>query len=432
MLISRRVARVSQTLVLAPCALVAACATGAGGSPGRFAVPERSACELPTSAPQSEGVDAAGLRQLVDSARAMRSDAFVVLKNGRLIAEWYSDTVRTPIQTMSATKSIVGLAIGGLLRDGKLDSLGQPVWTLFPEWRQGRKRSITLRHLLNHTSGLQDLASDTPEIEPAPDAIALALAAELMANPGELWYYSNKATNLLGGVVQRASGKPLDRYIEEMLLRPLCITESRWDFRDRTGNPYGMAGLALHARDLAKIGQMMLDRGAWHGTTVLPRAFVEAAVVASQPLEPRYGLLWWIDHAWMATTIDSSLVQAWRDAGVAREVVDRVATLVGRRFVGGEWRAALDSVLGAPEGSGQGMHRLSELTRARGVPMRRVAVGPAIGYSANGSLGQWLIVMPAERIVIVRQVRRRPGLTLRDTFSDLPQLARRLLGGGGQ
>ena len=388
-----------------------------------------AACELPTSTARAEGVDTLRLRQLLDSARAAHSDAFVVLKNGRVIAEWYSDSARTPIQTMSATKSIVGLAIGRLIHDRQLDSIGQPVSTLFPEWRQGRKRQITIRQLLNHTSGLQDVPGDVAEIQPAPDAIRLALAAELMANPGELWFYSNKATNLLGAVVHRASGKPLDRYIDDALLRPLCITESRWDFRDSVGNPYAMAGLALHARDLAKIGQMMLDGGRWQGTTVLPREWVDASVTASQPLEPRYGLMWWIDPEWTATTVDSSLVQAWRNAGVPREVVDRVAPLLGRRFVGGEWRAALDSVLGAPAGSGQGMHQLSEATRARGVPMRRVVVGPAAGYNANGSLGQWLVVMPAERIVIVRQIRRRAGLTQRDTFSDLPEVARRLLGG---
>ena len=407
-------------------ALTGAPNASAQASAGRPA--NAAACELSTSTAQAEGVDPTRLGQLLDSARATHSDAFVVLRNGRVIAEWYSDSNRAPIQTMSATKSIVGLAVGRLLHDRQLDSLGQPVSTLYPEWRQGRKRAITIRQLLNHTSGLQDVPGDGPEIAPAPDAIQLALAGELMADPGALWFYSNKATNLLAGVVERASGKPLDRYIEDALLRPLCITESKWEFRDSSGNPYAMAGLALRARDLAKVGQMMLDGGSWNGTTVLPRHWVEASVTASQPFEPRYGLMWWIDTEWAATTVDSSLLRTWREAGVAREVVDRVAPLAGRRFVGGEWRSALDSALGFPPGSGQGMFRLAEATRQRGVPMRRVVAGPVTGYNANGSLGQWLVVMPAERIVIARQVRRRPGLTQRDTFSDLPDVARRLLG----
>ena len=372
-------------------------------------------------------MDPARVTQLIDSARATNSDAIVVLRNGRVIGEWYSDSGHVPIQTMSATKSIVGLAIGRLLHDRQLDSLDQPVWTLYPEWRQGRKRHITIRHLLNHTSGLQDIPGDGPEIEPAPDAIQLALAAELMADPGEYWFYSNKATNLLAGIVERASGRKLDAYVRDVLLRPLCISEGEWAFRDKSGNPYGMAGLTLHARDLAKIGQMMLDSGRWQGTTVLPHEWVSASVSPSQPFDPRYGLLWWIETDGFASTIDSVLLRRWRDAGLAEDLTERLEVLAGRRFVGSEWRAALDSALGAPPGSGQGMQRLAEAARQRAVPMRTVLAGARRGYSANGSLGQWLVVYPEERLVLVRQIRRKRGHVHRHNFSDFPDVAYRLL-----
>lgn len=390
------------------------------------ALPRRS-CDLQVSTAAAEGVDARALQELVDSARATRSDAFVVLKNGRVIAEWYSPAGPRPIQTMSATKSIVGLAIGRLIQDRQLDSLDQPVSTLFPEWKQGRKRAITLRHLLDHTSGMQDLPGDGPEIAPAPDAVQLSLSAELSADPGATWSYSNKAVNLLSGVVARAAKKPLDRYVREDLLRPLCITDAEWQFRDSVGTPYGMAGLMLHARDLAKVGQMMLDDGQWNGTAVLSPDWVRASVAPSQQLEPRYGLLWWIEPAWSASTIDSSLVATWRAAGVDPELVGKLAPLVGRRFVGTQWRATVDSALGAAPQSAAGLQRLAAATRARGVPMRRVLTGPSRGFYANGSLGQWLFVAPAERLVIVRQIARRADHRGTDTFEGLPALALRLL-----
>ena len=415
----RRILTSAALLVSLPLALAVAQSPSARAAAG---------CELPVSTPAAEGVDPVRLQQLVDSARAARSDAFVVLKNGRVIAEWYSDSGRAPIQTMSATKSIVGLAIGRLLLEGRLDSLDQPVRTLYPEWAQGRKREITIRHLLNHTSGLQDVPSDVPEIQPAPDAVQLALAAELSAAPGAHWFYSNKATNLLAGIVMHASGRPLDEYVREALLRPLCIEGATWQFRDRAGTPYAMAGLALHARDLAKIGQMMLDGGRWNGATILSKSFVDASVSASQPHESRYGLLWWIEPEWSRSTVDSALVRTWRDAGVEAELVDRLAPLVGRSFEGAEWRAAYDSVLGAPPGSHQGVRRLSAAAGQRAVPMRRVVVGPPRGWYANGSLGQWLLVLPEERLVIVRLVHRRPGHRASDTFHDLPEATRALLG----
>ena len=420
----RRALGAMMTVTLAACVS----ARPAAGPGAAADVPRSGGCSLPSVTPQAAGLPDSAVRALIDSARATRSDAFVVLHRGRVVAEWYSDSGRVPIQTMSATKSIVGLATGRLIQDGLLDSLEQPVSTVYPEWRQGRKRRITVGDLLRQTSGLQDVPSDAPEIAPAPDAIRLALAAELMADPGETWFYSNKATNLLGGIVQRLSGKPLDEYIRQSLLEPLCIREARWDFRDSTGNPYAMAGLALHARDLAKLGQLMLDGGTWHGSRILSPAYVEASVRASQPFEPRYGLLWWIHPEWSASTLDSSLLATWSARGLDPQLSQRLAPLRGRRFVGGEWRAALDSALGFPVGSGQGMHRLAEATRQRGVPMRRVIVGPARGFYANGSLGQWLLVLPEEQLVIVRQIRRRPGLGPRDTFSDLPEVVLALLG----
>jgi len=114
-------------------------------------------------------VDEALLARLVEDAEATHSDALVLLQRGALVGEWYFGRERVPILTMSCTKPIVSLVIGTLLEDGTLASLDQPVCDFYPEWRQGRKRAITLRHLLNHTSGLQNHANAGLEVEPAPD-----------------------------------------------------------------------------------------------------------------------------------------------------------------------------------------------------------------------------------------------------------------------
>ena len=84
---------------------------------------------------------------------------------------------------MSATKSIVSLAIGRLIDSGKITSLDQPVSDFYPEWKQGRKKLITVRHLLNHTSGIQN-PPITTEIYASPDFVQLALAAELCRRAG--------------------------------------------------------------------------------------------------------------------------------------------------------------------------------------------------------------------------------------------------------
>ena len=130
----------------------------------------------------------------------------MIVKNGRLVADWDFGQPRGPIEAMSATKSIVSLTIGRLIDSGKIKSLDQPVSDFYPEWKQGRKKLITVRHLLSQTSGLQNEPNTTVEIYPSPDFVQLALAAELSDDPGSRFSYNNKAVNLLAGIVQRASG----------------------------------------------------------------------------------------------------------------------------------------------------------------------------------------------------------------------------------
>src|SRR5580765_2335722 len=120
--------------------------------------------------------------ELLQRAAATHSDAVLVLKDGKPLAEYYSKAGKRKIELMSCTKSIVNFGIGRLIDQGKIKSLDQPVYEFYPEWKQGRKQLITIRHLLDHTSGLQALRT-TEEIYPAPDFIQLALAAEMETDP---------------------------------------------------------------------------------------------------------------------------------------------------------------------------------------------------------------------------------------------------------
>lgn len=311
-------------------------------------------CGLPVSTPSAEGIDPERLETLVAEAGRANSDALVVLKNGKLVGEWYFGKERGPIQTMSVTKSIVSMAIGHLLDSGAIESLDQPVADFYPEWRQGRKRDITIRHLLNHTSGLQNVRNAGEEIYPAPDAIQLALAAELSHDPGTHFSYNNKAVNLLGGVVERASGKALDVYVRDAFLTPLCIEATNW-YKDESGVPHAMAGLEIDAVGLAKLGQVMLDRGVWKGERLLSEEWVEESTRPSQEFVPNAGLLWWL--------YDDS-----------------------------------------------------------------TAPGTLRAYSADGYLGQYIVVLPVERIVVVRQKRASDDHTREMDFPGFADRVIELLG----
>ncbi len=199
------------------------------------------------------------LSELLQRAAATHSDAVLVLKDGKPVAEYYSKAGKRKIALMSCTKSIVNFGIGRLIDQGKIKSLDQPVYEFYPEWQQGRKKLITIRHLLDHTSGLQDLPT-TVEVNLAPDFIQLALAAELKTDPGKVFFYNNKAVNLLAGIIERASGKRMDIYFRDEIFKPTGIVDFNWA-TDSAGNPPVMAGLEAYGRRFCQIRRTHSEQG---------------------------------------------------------------------------------------------------------------------------------------------------------------------------
>src|SRR5690606_32950435 len=176
----------------------------------------------------AQGLNKAALDAIIQGSERTGTDALVILKDGKVAYKNYFGKSEKPIEAMSATKSIVGLAIGLLIDHGHLKSLDVPVSDIYPEWRQGKKRLITVRHLLDHTSGIQNLANAGVEVETSPDVVHLARAAELDDEPGTKFSYNNKATNLLAGIVEKASGLKLDAFLKKHLFDQIGIGDVSW------------------------------------------------------------------------------------------------------------------------------------------------------------------------------------------------------------
>jgi CubicO group peptidase (beta-lactamase class C family) len=374
-----------------------------------------------TGDPLAEGINPGALDSLVKKAEELHTDSLVILKNGKLIGEWYFGKRQSPIESMSATKSIVSLAIGHLIDSNKIKSLDEPVYTFYPEWKQGRKKQITLRHLLNHTSGLQ-ADRTTEEIYQSPDFVRLALSAELSGDPGSKFFYNNKATNLLAGIVKVASGKRLDEYLRDEIFTPLGINKFFWTL-DRAGNPHGMSGLQIHAMDMARIGQMLVDEGSWGGKQIVSKKWVAESTTQGQPFEPGCGLLWWLMPEWTKVTIDDAKMNDWQAAGVSPRLLSNVATLKGKLYTREEYLARLKAVLGGEQGLQDWRDELSK----RAATGARPVYGPLRLYHANGSLGQYLVILPKDRLVAVRQIRYSSHKTEADSFPDFLKMVMALV-----
>ncbi len=402
-------------------------ALGREGSPVAARLAERVAAAAAAARPslqlveRGEGVvDEAALARLVEAAGASHSDALVVMRDGKLVGSWHSGGERRPIEAMSATKSIVGLAVGRLITTGAIESLDLPVSTWYPEWRDGRKGRVTLRHLLAHTSGIQANPT-TEEIYASDDFVQLALDAEIVSEPGERFFYNNKATNLIAGVVERASGRKLDDYLREELFAPMGITHFSWT-RDRAGNPHGMAGFQAHAQDLARLGQLTLQRGVWNGERLIDAAYLEESVRSGATPDPGFGLLWMLVPEWTAFEVGDEQIRSLRAAGMADSVVTRAHAMRGRFTSSDELRAAAERAFGPA------WQQVVAEARTRGAELFRRTSGPVVGHSAEGYLGQYIVVYPASGLVAVRMIRGGAGYDpSTDSFLAFRALVRQLV-----
>lgn len=328
------------------------------------------------------------LRALVDEARATKSSALVILKDGEvLLDEAFDGQGARPIEIMSVTKGVLSLIVGRAVTLGLLPGPDVKVSEYFPEWRQGKKRDITLRQLMTHTSGLQNLPTTGPEIYPSPDFVQLALCAELDSEPGQRFAYNNKAANLICGVLERATGQKADDFARDELFKPLGITDFIW-MRDQAGNPHGMAGLSLQASDLARLGELARLKG----ENLISADWMQESTSPATPVLNELGLSWWLLFAWRKIQVSEQHVQNIAQAGAPQGNQD-----------------ALRSAIGTWDSFSDFNKHLTERGYERGrIPQDTLwvdeIIGPQVGFTHSGDLGQYLIVLPEAGLVAVRQI----------------------------
>jgi CubicO group peptidase (beta-lactamase class C family) len=211
----------------------------------------------------------------------------------------------------SVSKTVTALAVGiaqaeGLLEveDRLVDHLSAPAGG----YGEGMDQ-VRLRHLLTMTSGSPVLGFLDAERD-HEDLTALILGTDLTAVPGERWEYSNGSIFLLSRVISERTGQSLRDWLLPRLFAPLGILNPQW-FTTRDGHSWGATGLHLKSGQLARIGRLLLRRGAHEGTQLVPAEWIDAlhgsdAWVATGDPEPesvRYGFGVWDctpEGAWRA------------------------------------------------------------------------------------------------------------------------------------
>lgn len=342
------------------------------------------------------------LNEIKTKAKETHSDAIIIIKDGKTIYEDYSSKEEKPIYIASAGKSLVNLAIGKLIDNKQLDSLDQLVCTLFPEWKQGKKKDITIRMLLNHTSGIQNYQNAGIELEPAPNykvknVIDLALAAELSNIPGEKFDYNNKAVALLGGIVEKASGKRFDHFFIDEFYKSMNISSYDW-VQDEDGNPTTHGAFYIKASDLIKFGELLLNKGVYNGKQIISESWIEESFKQGQPFDPRFGLLWWRKPAFEKRIIDDDLWKMWKNANVSKTFLKKMKPLKNKLYENKkDFFNDLKGVFGD-----QWSNILNKNLSKDLISSKRIYSDDIVAYYADGYRGNYLVIIPEKNIVAVR------------------------------
>ncbi len=257
------------------------------------------------STPEAQGVDSRGLIRAIRRVRdePVNLHSLIMIRNGRVIMELYlppydRDTLHN---VKSVTKSIMSALVGIALKEGILDNLDRAVLDYFPEYVTGdmdrRTAAITLRHLLTMTSGL-DLDENGPimnGIFASDDWIGATFARPMSEDPGRRFLYCTALTHVMSGVLSRAGGKSLLELCDQYIFGPLGINGVQWR-QDPHGHYFGGSELFMSPRDMAKIGQLFLNRGQWNGKQVVPAEWVRESTrdnMTGIEADDGYGY-WWL------------------------------------------------------------------------------------------------------------------------------------------
>ncbi|RDV13216.1 class C beta-lactamase-related serine hydrolase [Pontibacter diazotrophicus] len=240
----------------------------------------------------------------------LRSVAFLIVQHDSILFEQYWDgySDESLSNSFSMAKSIVSMLVGIAIKEGKIESVEQPVGDFLPEFREGDKSKIRIRHLLWMSSGLNwdesyiNPFSMTTESYYGTNLRKVIDRLEAVEEPGRQYTYKSGDTQVLGFVLQAATGKSLSAFAEEKLWKPIgAAHDAEWSVDTPEGIEKAYCCFFSNARDFARLGRLYLHNGLWNGDTLIPPAYVEASLTPNGLPKAKdgkkvnfYGYHWWL------------------------------------------------------------------------------------------------------------------------------------------
>lgn len=212
--------------------------------------------------------------------------AFVVIQHNKVLLEQYWGNY-SPISlsnSFSMSKSIISLLVGCAIADGCIKNVDQPVSDFLPEWTSYDGKMLTIKDLLTMSAGVEwdeqhsALFSKTTEAYYGKDLWKLVLTEKLEEQPGVRFNYQSGVSQMLAFLLQKATGKSISDYASQKIWTPIQAEEDAlWSLDKKDGMEKAYCCFNTNARDFARLGQLLLNKGEWEGSVVVDSNYIREA-----------------------------------------------------------------------------------------------------------------------------------------------------------
>ncbi len=267
---------------------------GAGGNPS---------VDPAAAAASERSVSGSALIAAAAYAEQAEAIALLVWHDGALQYEryWHGMGRDSYFNPQSMSKTVLGMMIGIAIRDGHIASVDDRADRYLPEWLSDPRGEITLRQLLQMSSGLAQISTsyevtlDNPAVYHhfGTDFVGPILALELADVPGTKWDYNNNETNLLGVILERASGRRYSDYLSDALWQPAGLADAKLYMDRPGGTPMFSCCILSRPIDWLKLGILFLNKGSREDKQIVPAEWIEA-MLRPAPTTERYGYQVWL------------------------------------------------------------------------------------------------------------------------------------------
>lgn len=253
---------------------------------------------LGRSVPEAQGISSAALLAFIDDIEAsnLEMHSFMLLRHGLVAAEgwWKPYGAENPHVLFSLSKSFTSSAVGFAVAEGKL-SIDDTVISFFPEEAPSKPSknlaAMRVRHLLTMSTGHHEDSTERTTSRADGNWVRGFFSMPVKHEPGSLFVYNSGASHMLSAIVQKVVGMPIFEYLKPRLFEPLGIEGMTWQTDPRGINTGGW-GLSIKTEDIARFGQMYLQKGMWNGQQLLPVEWVEMATSKQVSNENQSNIDW--------------------------------------------------------------------------------------------------------------------------------------------